>query len=87
MAESAAEKEEKAELETKNFTFKCKIIENIYSMTLANSSTIEEAKSFLKSKAPELNGYSQKWIFQGRVLKDSDTLEVILINICIKIFE
>lgn len=55
--------------------FKCKVTEDQYEMDLPVTMLIAEAKRDLEIKVPLLASHDQKWIFQGRVLKDTDTLE------------
>ena len=58
-----------------NVNFKCKVTEDQYDMDLPVTMLIAEAKRDLETKVPVLANHDQKWIFQGRVLKDTDTLE------------
>ena len=58
-----------------NVSFKCKVTEDQYDMDLPRTMLVSDAKKDLEAKVPALTNHDQKWIFQGRVLKDGDTLE------------
>ena len=60
-----------------NVNFKCKVTEEVFDLELPLSCLIAEAKRNLEAKVSthDLAMFDQKWIFQGRVLKDADTLE------------
>ena len=57
-------------------TFKCKVLEETFSLSLPQNSTIENAKIMLESLSLGIKNFAQKWIFQGRILKDTETLQV-----------
>ena len=57
-------------------TFKCKVIEETFSLSLPQNTTIENAKIMLESLSLGIKNFAQKWIFQGRILKDNETLQV-----------
>ena len=60
-----------------NVNFKCKVTEEVFDLELPLSCLIADAKRNLEAKVSthDLAMFDQKWIFQGRVLKDADTLE------------
>ena len=58
-------------------SFKCKVGEETFSLQLSSTSSIADAKAALVSiTGSALQDCSQKWIYQGKILKDEDTLEV-----------
>jgi hypothetical protein len=58
-------------------SFKCKVGEETFCIQINSESTIGDAKAALLAVAESaLRSSSQKWIYQGKILRDEETIMV-----------